>query len=317
MDLYSKIEKYLINLKNKEFKFNDFIEALSHDVVEEFKLDSTENSNKIFIIEQLKNFLLSLLRNKKMLILKDKSDRYIFFDTDEAKIISLFKRFGYPILTQKNCYSLNNKEIVEIFKIYSEVINEEKFKNLVKMKFIEKYYDEFSLVINFDSIFDRKNIIIEELFIIIEKALELEYLKKYLKNISELKKTIDKLDKNISESKKTIDKLNKENKRLNEKYKNSTLYSISTMGIFLAIFSLVSINSTSIYEVMNGGKLISKAGFILVVNGVLLIGLISLVTLIKSLFEVNSDQNIFSKLGGEAIIIPVILCIVGLLLTTL
>lgn len=32
----------------------------------------------------------------------------------------------------------------------------------------------------------------------------------------------------------------KKNETLKKKYENSTLYSISTMGIFLAIFSLIS-----------------------------------------------------------------------------
>lgn len=65
---------------------------------------------------------------------------------------------------------------------------------------------------------------------------------------------------------------------------------------------------------MKNESLTSKAGFILLVNGVLLTGLISLVTLIKSLFDITSEQNIFSKLGGKSIIIPVILCIVALCL---
>ena len=64
---------------------------------------------------------------------------------------------------------------------------------------------------------------------------------------------------------------------------------------------------------MKNESLTSKAGFILLVNGVLLTGLISLVTLIKSFFDITSEQNIFSKLGGKAIIIPVVLCVLGLL----
>lgn len=305
MKLYIEIDDYLSSLDDNILKFDEFKSSLSKIVINEYKLDPNEDNDKN--IEQiLRNLLFSLLKQKKMLILfNNTSLNYHIFDSEEAKIIFLFEKFGYQITRQDNTYSISRRDLEALFKIYENIITKDAFKRLENRAFINKYDDGFYITITStivcNSSYDTK-IMLE----VIEKNLNLEYLMKYSKDIN-------KLTENLSKAEKIIKKLNNKNKILMKKYENSTLYSISTMGIFLAIFSLISINSTFIYEIMKNESLTSKAGLILLVNGVLLTGLISLVTLIKSLFEVNSDQNIFSKLGGKTIIIPVVLCVLGLL----
>ena len=297
MGLYTKIDKYLTDLNGNIFKMDEFISSLSEDVIKEFKL-IPDNDNKSFIEERLKKFLFSVLKNKKMLALYNgNSNDYILFDSDEAKIIFLFKKFGFPILDQPFQYSLLPRELNELFKIYDGIIKEEKIQKLKLRNFLKEYCEEVYLIIKPTIICNSSNDT-EVLLEVIGKNLEMEYLKKidnkHSKIITSLNKseqTLKELNVELSNRYEELEKLKKENEGLKKKYKDSTLYSISTMGIFLAIFSLISINATSVFELIKGEKIFSKFGGVLLINGVVLMGVSSLILLIKSFFSLSEDEK--------------------------
>lgn len=318
MGLYSKIDEYLKKLDGNILKMDEFISSLSEDAIKEFKL-IPDNDNKSFIEERLKKFLFSVLKNKKMLALYNgSSNDYILFDSDEAKIIFLFKKFGFPILDQPFQYSLLSRELNELFKIYDGIIKEEKIQKLKLRNFLKEYCEEIYIIINPTIICNSSNDT-EVLLEVIGKNLEMEYLEKVnnkhskiITSLNESEQTLKELNEKLSDRYEELEKLKKENEELKKKYKDSTLYSISTMGIFLAIFSLISINATSVFELIKGEKIFSKLGGILLINGVVLIGVSSLVLLIKFFFSLSEDKNKLELLEKKALIIPSILCFVGL-----
>lgn len=320
MGLYTKIDKYLTDLNGNIFKMDEFISSLSEDVIKEFKLIS-DNDNKSFIEERLKKFLFSVLKNKKMLALYNgNSNDYILFDSDEAKIIFLFKKFGFPILDQPFQYSLLSRELNELFKIYDGIIKEEKIQKLKLRNFLKEYCEEVYLIIKPTIICNSSNDT-EVLLEVIGKNLEMEYLKKidnkHSKIITSLNKseqTLKELNVELSNRYEELEKLKKENEGLKKKYKDSTLYSISTMGIFLAIFSLISINATSVFELIKGEKIFSKFGGVLLINGVVLMGVSSLILLIKSFFSLSEDEKKIKILEKKVLVISIILCLSGVFL---
>lgn len=320
MGLYTKIDKYLTDLNGNIFKMDEFISSLSEDVIKEFKL-IPDNDNKSFIEERLKKFLFSVLKNKKMLALYNgNSNDYILFDSDEAKIIFLFKKFGFPILDQPFQYSLLSRELNELFKIYDGIIKEEKIQKLKLRNFLKEYCEEVYLIIKPTIICNSSNDT-EVLLEVIGKNLEMEYLKKidnkHSKIITSLNKseqTLKELNVELSNRYEELEKLKKENEGLKKKYKDSTLYSISTMGIFLAIFSLISINATSVFELIKGEKIFSKFGGILLINGVVLMGVSSLILLIKSFFSLSEDEKKIKILEKKVLVISIILCLSGVFL---
>lgn len=320
MGLYTKIDKYLTDLNGNIFKMDEFISSLSEDVIKEFKL-IPDNDNKSFIEERLKKFLFSVLKNKKMLALYNgNSNDYILFDSDEAKIIFLFKKFGFPILDQPFQYSLLLRELNELFKIYDGIIKEEKIQKLKLRNFLKEYCEEVYLIIKPTIICNSSNDT-EVLLEVIGKNLEMEYLKKidnkHSKIITSLNKseqTLKELNVELSNRYEELEKLKKENEGLKKKYKDSTLYSISTMGIFLAIFSLISINATSVFELIKGEKIFSKFGGVLLINGVVLMGVSSLILLIKSFFSLSEDEKKIKILEKKVLVISIILCLSGVFL---
>lgn len=320
MGLYTKIDKYLTDLNGNIFKMDEFISSLSEDVIKEFKL-IPDNDNKSFIEERLKKFLFSVLKNKKMLALYNgNSNDYILFDSDEAKIIFLFKKFGFPILDQPFQYSLLSRELNELFKIYDGIIKEEKIQKLKLRNFLKEYCEEVYLIIKPTIICNSSNDT-EVLLEVIGKNLEMEYLKKidnkHSKIITSLNKseqTLEELNVELSNRYEELEKLKKENEGLKKKYKDSTLYSISTMGIFLAIFSLISINATSVFELIKGEKIFSKFGGVLLINGVVLMGVSSLILLIKSFFSLSEDEKKIKILEKKVLVISIILCLSGVFL---
>ena len=320
MGLYTKIDKYLTDLNGNIFKMDEFISSLSEDVIKEFKL-IPDNDNKNFIEERLKKFLFSVLKNKKMLALYNgNSNDYILFDSDEAKIIFLFKKFGFPILDQPFQYSLLSRELNELFKIYDGIIKEEKIQKLKLRNFLKEYCEEVYLIIKPTIICNSSNDT-EVLLEVIGKNLEMEYLKKidnkHSKIITSLNKseqTLKELNVELSNRYEELEKLKKENEGLKKKYKDSTLYSISTMGIFLAIFSLISINATSVFELIKGEKIFSKFGGVLLINGVVLMGVSSLILLIKSFFSMSEDEKKIKILEKKVLVISIILCLSGVFL---
>ncbi|AVQ18785.1 MAG: hypothetical protein MR995_09555 [Fusobacterium mortiferum] len=320
MGLYTKIDKYLTDLNGNIFKMDEFISSLSEDVIKEFKL-IPDNDNKSFIEERLKKFLFSVLKNKKMLALYNgNSNDYILFDSDEAKIIFLFKKFGFPILDQPFQYSLLSRELNELFKIYDGIIKEEKIQKLKLRNFLKEYCEEVYLIIKPTIICNSSNDT-EVLLEVIGKNLEMEYLKKidnkHSKIITSLNKseqTLKELNVELSNRYEELEKLKKENEGLKKKYKDSTLYSISTMGIFLAIFSLISINATSVFELIKGEKIFSKFGGVLLINGVVLMGVSSLILLIKSFFSLSEDEKKIKILEKKVLVISIILCLSGVFL---
>ena len=126
--------------------------------------------------------------------------------------------------------------------------------------------------------------------------------------------TLKELNVELSNRYEELEKLKKENEGLKKKYKDSTLYSISTMGIFLAIFSLISINATSVFELIKGEKIFSKFGGVLLINGVVLMGVSSLILLIKSFFSLSEDEKKIKILEKKVLVISIILCLSGVFL---
>ena len=320
MGLYTKIDKYLTDLNGNIFKMDEFISSLSEDVIKEFKL-IPDNDNKSFIEERLKKFLFSVLKNKKMLALYNgNSNDYILFDSDEAKIIFLFKKFGFPILDQPFQYSLLSRELNELFKIYDGIIKEEKIQKLKLRNFLKEYCEEVYLIIKPTIICNSSNDT-EVLLEVIGKNLEMEYLKKIdnkhskiIISLNKSEQTLKELNVELSNRYEELEKLKKENEGLKKKYKDSTLYSISTMGIFLAIFSLISINATSVFELIKGEKIFSKFGGVLLINGVVLMGVSSLILLIKSFFSLSEDEKKIKILEKKVLVISIILCLSGVFL---
>ena len=248
------------------------------------------------------------------------SNDYILFDSDEAKIIFLFKKFGFPILDQPFQYSLLSRELNELFKIYDGIIKEEKIQKLKLRNFLKEYCEEVYLIIKPTIICNSSNDT-EVLLEVIGKNLEMEYLKKidnkHSKIITSLNKseqTLKELNVELSNRYEELEKLKKENEGLKKKYKDSTLYSISTMGIFLAIFSLISINATSVFELIKGEKIFSKFGGVLLINGVVLMGVSSLILLIKSFFSLSEDEKKIKILEKKVLVISIILCLSGVFL---
>lgn len=319
MGLYTKIDKYLTDLNGNIFKMDEFISSLSEDAIKEFNL-IPDNDNKSFIEEILKKFLFSVLKNKKMLVLSNGSnDNYILFDNDEAKIIYLFKKFGYSIIEFSNRYCLTKEELEKVFKIYDGIIKQEKFKKLKNIKFINEFKGEFYLTITPTYIYSSLDEF--ELLEIIEKNLEMEYLEKVnnkhskiIISLNESEQNLKELNEKLSDRYEELEKLKKENEELKKKYKDSTLYSISTMGIFLAIFSLISINATSVFELIKGEKIFSKLGGVLLINGVILIGVSSLILLIKSFFSLSEDEKKIKRLEKKVLAISIMLCFSGVFL---
>lgn len=295
-ELLVKIKEYLDKFHGASFDVEDFFDTFE----------------KIGVSKEDLKYLTYLYMVKfDSLIVKDNNSNSCFKLTkEESRILYFLKKFTFYCNKNEKNHFITKDNIDFFCNIYTEFLSKDLVNDLINKKIVyanmvgtDMYYvfeinwpTEILSSYQFNTALN-----------LIGQKLELEYSKKYFEKFNEL-------SNNISEAEKTIKKLNKENKMLKKKYENSTLYSISTMGIFLAIFSLISINSTSIYEIMKNENLTSKAGLILLINGVLLTGLISLVALIKSLFEVNDNQNIFSKLGGKTIIIPIVLCVVGLCL---
>lgn len=320
MGLYTKIDKYLTDLNGNIFKMDEFISSLSEDVIKEFKL-IPDNDNKSFIEERLKKFLFSVLKNKKMLALYNgNSNDYILFDSDEAKIIFLFKKFGFLILDQPFQYSLLSRELNELFKIYDGIIKEEKIQKLRLRNFLKEYCEEIYIIINPTIICNSSNDT-EVLLEVIGKNLEMEYLEKVnskhskiITSLNESEQTLKELNEKLSDRYEELEKLKKENEELKKKYKDSTLYSISTMGIFLAIFSLISINATSVFELIKGEKIFSKLGGVLLINGVILIGVSSLILLIKSFFSLSEDEKKIKRLEKKVLAISIMLCFSGVFL---
>ncbi|MCF2628398.1 hypothetical protein I6E36_09895, partial [Fusobacterium mortiferum] len=160
-----------------------------------------------------------------------------------------------------------------------------------------------------------------ELLEIIEKNLEMEYLEKVnnkhskiIISLNESEQNLKELNEKLSDRYEELEKLKKENEELKKKYKDSTLYSISTMGIFLAIFSLISINATSVFELIKGEKIFSKLGGVLLINGVILIGVSSLILLIKSFFSLSEDEKKIKRLEKKVLAISIMLCFSGVFL---
>lgn len=318
MGLYSKIDEYLKSLDGKRFKMEEFISSFSEDVIKEFNLNP-ENDNKNFIEEKLRKFLFSVLKNNKMLALYDgNSSNYLLFDNDEAKIIYLFRKFGYSAVDSPHHYCLTKEQLEKVFQIYDGIIKQEKIKKLENIEFISEFIGEFFLKIT-PTYISNSSLDNLELLEVIEKNLEMEYLEKVnnkhskiITSLNESEQTLKELNEKLSDRYEELEKLKKENEELKKKYKDSTLYSISTMGIFLAIFSLISINATSIFELIKEEKIFSKLGGVLLINGVVLIGVSSLVLLIKFFFSLSEDKNKLELLEKKSLIIPSILCFIGL-----
>lgn len=98
-----------------------------------------------------------------------------------------------------------------------------------------------------------------------------------------------KLNLNIQDLKQQQENLNKINKsyeKFKKKYDLSTLYSVSTMGIFLSLFSLVSFNMDILKNISNKSTM-EIISFICIINGSILLAITVLINLIKYLFDDN------------------------------
>ena len=277
-----EIERIIeINEKKREKYYDDF-----RDGGVEKSIDDECND---YILQQLKDKN-NLLENNINKYLKK-----IVSDIEQGDVIYKFmynkiSEDKYPEFTKK--YK-NRMEKLEIFNKLVEKIEE------IRDIFIERrdvegsnkflwitnlgvYYLQEELVKRNKKLFEdylieigKKNKELEEKS---EKIVEkYENLEETSKKIVEKYENLEENYKNLEEtSKKIVEKY----ENLEENYKNFNQKTLEIMGIFLMIFSLLGIGTTSILNIQD--NIISK---ILVITGIIILGISVLFYFIKNSFE--------------------------------
>ena len=155
----------------------------------------------------------------------------------------------------------------------------------------KEYAEKFGWILGLDNVF---SLFSEELIKIRENLLE-EYLVKMRKEYEILEETSKKsyesleqkykgFDEKISNKYKELEekteKIAEKYENLEENYKNFNQRTLEIMGIFLMIFSLLGIGTTSILNIQD--NIISK---ILVITGIIILGMSVLFYFIKNSFK--------------------------------
>ena len=277
-----EIERIIeINEKKREKYYDDF-----RDGGVEKSIDDECND---YILQQLKDKN-NLLENNINKYLKK-----IVSDIEQGDVIYKFmynkiSEDKYPEFTKK--YK-NRMEKLEIFNKLVEKIEE------IRDIFIERRdvegSNKFLWITNLGVIYLQEELVkrnkklFEDYLIEIgKKNKELEeksekIVEKY-ENLEETSKKIVEKYENLEENYKNLEETSKKivekYENLEENYKNFNQKTLEIMGIFLMIFSLLGIGTTSILNIQD--NIISK---ILVITGIIILGISVLFYFIKNSFE--------------------------------
>ena len=175
----------------------------------------------------------------------------------------------YPEFTEK--YK-NRMEKLEIFNKLVEKIEE------IRDIFIERRdvegTNKFSWITNLGVYY------LQEELVKRNKKLSEDYLIEIGKKNEELKKKLEKIVEKYENLEETSKKIVEKYENLDENYKNFNQKTLEIMGIFLMIFSLLGIGTTSILNIQD--NIISK---ILVITGIIILGMSVLFYFIKNSFK--------------------------------
>jgi len=242
------------------------------------------------------NFTLQQLKNKNNL-LKNNINEYLKKMVSEIEEGNLIDKFIYEeIEIQEDDYiEFQKKYKKKMDKIDVFVKLSEKIYDIIDKRedneSAKEYAEKFGWILGLDNVF---SLFSEELIKIRENLLE-EYLVKMRKEYEILeetsKKSYESLEQRYKGFYKKISnkykKLEKKSKKITEKYenleenyKNFNQKTLEIMGIFLMIFSLLGIGTTSILNIQD--NIISK---ILVITGIIILGMSVLFYFIKNSFK--------------------------------
>ena len=256
-----EIERIIeINEKEREKNYENF-----RDSGEEKSIDDWGND---YILQQLKDEN-NLLENNINKYLKK-----IVSDIEQGDVIYKFmyneiEEDRYPEFTEK--YK-NRMEKLEIFNKLVEKIEE------IRDIFIERRdvegTNKFSWITNLGVYY------LQEELVKRNKKLSEDYLIEIGKKNEELKKKLEKIVEKYENLEETSKKIVEKYENLDENYKNFNQKTLEIMGIFLMIFSLLGIGTTSILNIQD--NIISK---ILVITGIIILGMSVLFYFIKNSFK--------------------------------
>ena len=256
-----EIERIIkINEKEREKNYENFRDS----GVEK----SIDNMGNDYILQQLKDEN-NLLENNINKYLKK-----IVSDIEQGDVIYKFmyneiEEDRYPEFTEK--YK-NRMEKLEIFNKLVEKIEE------IRDIFIERRdvegTNKFSWITNLGVYY------LQEKLVKRNKKLSEDYLIEIEKKNEELKKKLEKIVEKYENLEETSKKIVEKYENLEENYKNFNQKTLEIMGIFLMIFSLFGISTTSILHIQN--NIISK---ILMITGIIILGMSMLFYFIKNSFK--------------------------------
>ena len=277
-----EIERIIeINEKEREKNYENF-----RDSGEEKSIDDRGND---YILQQLKDEN-NLLENNINKYLKK-----IVSDIEQGDVIYKFmyneiEEDRYPEFTEK--YK-NRMEKLEIFNKLVEKIEE------IRDIFIERRdvegTNKFSWITNLgvyylqEELVKRNKKLFEDYLIEIGKKNEelkkkLEKIVEKYENLEETSKKIVEKYENLEENYKNLEETSKKivekYENLEENYKNFNQKTLEIMGIFLMIFSLFGIGTTSILHIQD--NIVSK---ILMITGIIILGMSVLFYFIKNSFK--------------------------------
>jgi|GEM_PF-1244658 len=257
-----EIEKIIeINEKKREKYYDDF-----RDGGVEKSID--DECNDYILQQQLKDKN-NLLENNINKYLKK-----IVSDIEQGDVIYKFmynkiSEDKYPEFTKK--YK-NRMEKLEIFNKLVEKIEE------IRDIFIERRdvegSNKFLWITNLGVYY------LQEELVKRNKKLFEDYLIEIGKKNKELEEKSEKIVEKYENLEETSKKIVKKYENLEENYKNFNQKTLEIMGIFLMIFSLLGIGTTSILNIQD--NIISK---ILVITGIIILGISVLFYFIKNSFE--------------------------------
>ena len=256
-----EIERIIeINEKEREKNYENF-----RDSGEEKSIDDRGND---YILQQLKDEN-NLLENNINKYLKK-----IVSDIEQGDVIYKFmyneiEEDRYPEFTEK--YK-NRMEKLEIFNKLVEKIEE------IRDIFIERRdvegTNKFSWITNLGVYY------LQEELVKRNKKLFEDYLIEIGKKNEELKKKLEKIVEKYENLEETSKKIVEKYENLEENYKNFNQKTLEIMGIFLMIFSLFGIGTTSILHIQD--NIVSK---ILMITGIIILGMSVLFYFIKNSFK--------------------------------
>lgn len=245
-------EKLINNLKDKIEKIVDLSDDISilnessfSTEIEELKKFlknknmKNENNNKDFLINsQLLNIVYSTLYK----ISKKKEIKFFF--TKESKIVYIAKKYLYTILFLIKGYRENNIPFQYTIKIteknlkellgYLEVDFNEFYLKLEKVGILYSYNQDIYI-----ELYENRNIYSQDSFLFIDNFLNINFELREMKKLKKQQESINQIYKNLEK------KLDNTNKTL----KKEKIDLVAILGIFVAIFTLISLNFSFAKEI--------------------------------------------------------------------